>query len=904
MSAISLKSITGITSITTPAGVDDQLTLHNNNTTEAVKLDVAGNIHINNQLAVTGVSTFNGTVNTATIVATAIDLNGDIDVDGHTHLDNVSIAGVTTFSGTIEGNGGSMSGIHTVATNPAISGSGAMCIGNAGSYRFIQSHGSQELRINPVGNDVKLPGATYIGSNRVANITNNADNRVITGGSSGVINGESELTYTGGLLKVAATYPSFYLDDTNTTNNRFRIIHNNELTQIDADPNNVYAGSFINISVDGSEKVRIDSGGKLRVASTTESADGAFDDVIVGNHSGNRGISILSGATSQGAIGFAKSGTLADGYIAYNHNSTATSSSMILKSSGRIQFNAGSAEKLRIDSSGHMGLGVTPSAWPTNNDYKGLQVGSGACIFGRGSGDEDRGGIAVNYYGTTSGAKYITNGHAARIYMADGNISLQNAASNSSGAGAAMTLNTRLNIDATDGHIDFTGSTSSTLGYVFQNGTSGASADVRVLIKSYSNSGADPYLKFDAGGQDMVVGTSYQGTTNNLLCLGPGASPSSANDGLTINGIGKAILKAHLTGQEAILDIRNDRTRTSGHMYGIDFRDSSNESNANIVVKQNASGNNAAEMRFYVNPGTGGNGVTNGNLIMTLTQGGDVDIESDLDVGSTLSLANGYVTLQKRDSDDNTRAYIHSRGNAYGGNQALNGDNRSPSPSDFKKGCGMSCFFSSINGNNSGGYIDAMHFSTYSDSSGGSPTMLGMSKSGNNIYYYRHGWLNNGHMATTDYSNASKYSVNMTSVSDARAKEEVVSVASTTALSLVSQLRPVTYKWTDEYINDGGSRNEKENQFTYGTPLTEGGPEPATRVGIATVDKVVNVGFIAQEVEAVIPTVVHQDRVSIGGTSEHWKNIDYDKLVPILTGAIQELKKQNEALEARIKALE
>ena len=227
----------------------------------------------------------------------------------------------------------------------------------------------------------------------------------------------------------------------------------------------------------------------------------------------------------------------------------------------------------------------------------------------------------------------------------------------------------------------------------------------------------------------------------------------------------------------------------------------------NIVVKQNASGNNAAEMRFYVNPGTGGNGVTNGNLIMTLTQGGDVDIESDLDVGSTLSLANGYVTLQKRDSDDNTRAYIHSRGNAYGGNQALNGDNRSPSPSDFKKGCGMSCFFSSINGNNSGGYIDAMHFSTYSDSSGGSPTMLGMSKSGNNIYYYRHGWLNNGHMATTDYSNASKYSVNMTSVSDARAKEEVVSVASTTALSLVSQLRPVTYKWTDEYINDGGSRS-------------------------------------------------------------------------------------------------
>ena len=62
MSAISLKSITGITSITTHAGVDDQLTLHNNNTTERVKIDVAGNVHINNQLAVTGVTTFSDRV--------------------------------------------------------------------------------------------------------------------------------------------------------------------------------------------------------------------------------------------------------------------------------------------------------------------------------------------------------------------------------------------------------------------------------------------------------------------------------------------------------------------------------------------------------------------------------------------------------------------------------------------------------------------------------------------------------------------------------------------------------------------------------------------------------------------------------------------------------------------------
>ena len=58
MSAISLKSITGITSITTPAGVDNQLTLHTNNTTERLKIDEAGNVRVANTFDCVGVSTF------------------------------------------------------------------------------------------------------------------------------------------------------------------------------------------------------------------------------------------------------------------------------------------------------------------------------------------------------------------------------------------------------------------------------------------------------------------------------------------------------------------------------------------------------------------------------------------------------------------------------------------------------------------------------------------------------------------------------------------------------------------------------------------------------------------------------------------------------------------------------
>ena len=108
MSAISLKSITGITSITTPSGVDNVFTVHTNDTTERFRVDQTGNLNI----------------------AGIVTVTKDLDVDGHTNLDNVSVAGVTTFASnvsvgssiavgtgvTIESNGqGTFTGIVTAS---------------------------------------------------------------------------------------------------------------------------------------------------------------------------------------------------------------------------------------------------------------------------------------------------------------------------------------------------------------------------------------------------------------------------------------------------------------------------------------------------------------------------------------------------------------------------------------------------------------------------------------------------------------------------------------------------------------------------------------------------------------------------------------------------------------------
>jgi len=51
--------------------------------------DVVGNINA------AGVSTF-----------TTLDVNGDSDFDGHTHIDNMSVSGVSTFTGRVDANGG------------------------------------------------------------------------------------------------------------------------------------------------------------------------------------------------------------------------------------------------------------------------------------------------------------------------------------------------------------------------------------------------------------------------------------------------------------------------------------------------------------------------------------------------------------------------------------------------------------------------------------------------------------------------------------------------------------------------------------------------------------------------------------------------------------------------------
>ena len=86
---------------------------HGGNWIELVNKDTSGNVSLSGDLdvdghtnldnvSVSGVSTFNGSI----ITNGSVNATGNLDVDGHANLDNVNIAGVTTFSGAINADGG------------------------------------------------------------------------------------------------------------------------------------------------------------------------------------------------------------------------------------------------------------------------------------------------------------------------------------------------------------------------------------------------------------------------------------------------------------------------------------------------------------------------------------------------------------------------------------------------------------------------------------------------------------------------------------------------------------------------------------------------------------------------------------------------------------------------------
>lgn len=289
-----------------------------------------------------------------------------------------------------------------------------------------------------------------------------------------------------------------------------------------------------------------------------------------------------------------------------------------------------------------------------------------------------------------------------------------------------------------------------------------------------------------------------------------------------------------------------------------------NQSNGNIVFSTNDTG------RVWIgNAGGVGIGIADPQSAL--------EINGSLSFTSTVSPHGAYAALYIAQAYNGQKYVLHDNG-AFG-----RFDIRTPKPADFLRGY-MQFGFTSYNLDSTATYADMIQMASYTDSSGGDNNAMLFNKNGSGVKIVRTGWDAYGQLANTNMSGGTIYTLNYTSASDQTVKEEVTNISN--GLSVINQLRPVTFKWTDEYIKAGLSKNRNEQNWDKETNSVT---PPAIE------DKTINVGLIAQEVEQVLPTVVMNDNISLPGKEEYLKNIMYEKLVPHLIAAVQELSAKVDA---------
>jgi hypothetical protein len=226
----------------------------------------------------------------------------------------------------------------------------------------------------------------------------------------------------------------------------------------------------------------------------------SVDAVFTANGTGTSvGLNVGSGKTLAvaGTLTVTGSATVefADGSAASPSitNDGDTNTGIFFPAADTIAFAEGGAEVARFDSSGNLGLGVTPSAW--GSGYRAVMVNpsSAGPLALASAGDE--GIVSVNAY-NNAGWKYVSSGIASTYYMQTGGTHRwYNAPSGT--AGNAISFTQAMTLDASGNllvgttsasgngeRLNVTGSSTSFLGY-FDNTSTG---NRRGIVSTYSGS--------------------------------------------------------------------------------------------------------------------------------------------------------------------------------------------------------------------------------------------------------------------------------------------------------------------------------------------------------------------------------------------------------------------------------
>jgi len=365
MTVVNPKSISGINSITTGSGSDNLLTIHTSDasSTERVRINSSGDVIVGSGITVSPDGDIFATgVTTSTTFVGALTGNVTGNISGGT------VAGSTgTFSGAVSGTTGTFTG------NVAVSGANITVQDSGGtSDDRITLGAGPDMQLYHNGTDSVLTNATgdlYINNN------GGASDDIIIKASDDIYlqpqDGESGVSIIG--------------------DGAVELYHNNS-KKLDTD----------------SEGISVTGTVKINNTSSVGDYNGGADDMLIGTHSGNHGITILSGTSNGGYIMFSDNNgggvNAYRGQIEYGHTDD------------MMRFITDSGERVRITSNGNLLVNSTTSA---GTGYK-LESYSGGAYNIMAKSTNGNGGYH-NFTGQASNGtitSYIS--HNGRGYFEDG----------------------------------------------------------------------------------------------------------------------------------------------------------------------------------------------------------------------------------------------------------------------------------------------------------------------------------------------------------------------------------------------------------------------------------------------------------------------------------------------------